>query len=132
MYYNNPYPNGGFYPYGYSQPVQRQPQYGTPVPQPVQEPPVREVKFVTSEEAKACIVMPNSASLLIDKQQGVAYLKYADGMGQSFIECFKYSRNDSQPKPTEISYVTQDAFDTLAARVDGICKKLEETPTEEV
>ena len=109
MNYGYPYGNYPQYPYGYQgqmqqrgqmantmppqQPIQQQPQ---PLMQAQFEIPLRETKFVTSEEAKAYIVMPNSASLLIDKQQGLAYLKTADNMGQSFMECYSFKKQDGK------------------------------------
>lgn len=101
------YNNYSQYPMGYQTNMQRQGQmFNNQMPQPQLQPmpmqpqqtqtqfeiPLREVKFVTSEEAKAYIVFPNTASLLIDNQQGLAYLKSADNMGQSFMEAFKFKK----------------------------------------
>lgn len=103
--YFNGYNNYPQYPQGYQTTMQRQGQmFNNQMPQPMPMPmqnqqtqnqfeiPLREVKFVTSEEAKAYIVFPNTASLLIDKQQGLAYLKSADNMGQSFMEAFSFKK----------------------------------------
>lgn len=87
------YPNNNMYG-GYIQPQQRQ-QYPQPVyPQGYsgayppymaaqpgqipQEPPISDVRFLTSDEMKAFIVMPNMKVLLIDKDHGVACVKSAD------------------------------------------------------
>lgn len=86
--------------------VQQQPQQPL---QPIQNGsqqgfPVKEVRFVTSDEAKAFIVMPNSNALLLDTVNGMAYLKSADSVGQSVTECYRFSKVDSNgatPKPEQ-------------------------------
>lgn len=81
-----------------------QPQMQPPMsPQIPYEIPIQDVRFVTSEEAKAYIVMPNSKALLIDKN-GTAYLKTADNMGQSQTQYFRFEpiNPDGTPiKPQE-------------------------------
>ena len=82
---NNPYSQ---YPYtGYGYPTYGRQNYMQPQ-QPMAQPqmqqqtqptmqyetPIQDIRFVTSEEAKAFIVMPNSKALLIDKNGGVAHL----------------------------------------------------------
>ena len=110
MYGTNPYQS---YPYqnnygglpnyaqrGYnSQPqVMAQPQM-QPQPQMQYELPIQDVRFVTSEEAKAYIVMPNSKALLIDKNSGVAHLKVADNMGQSQTQYFRFEPINADGTP---------------------------------
>lgn len=115
--YNNPYSS---YPYSnYAMPSYAQRPYSPqaqqamqstqqmpmqPQPQMQYELPIQDVRFVTSEEAKAYIVMPNSKALLIDKNGGVAHLKVADNMGQSQTQYFKFEpiNADGTPiKPTD-------------------------------
>lgn len=168
MNYGNPYYNSmPQYPYGYQQQMQQRGQMASmpmqqpqvqPMVQPMQfqvEPPIREIKFVTSEEAKAYIVMPNSTSLLIDKQQGMAYLKSADMMGQSLMEAYSFNRyapegqNKAQegseaPQPIDLSpfitneqlegknYATKSDLEKLALKIDELNKKMilkSNTPT---
>ena len=107
---NNPYsqyPYTGYaYPnYGqrsYMQPQQQmaQPQMQQAQQTPMQyETPIQDIRFVTSEEAKAFIVMPNSKALLIDKNGGVAHLKTADNMGQSVTQYFKFEQVNADGSP---------------------------------
>lgn len=106
---NNPYsqyPYTGYaYPnYGrqnYMQPQQPMAQPQAQVQQqPMQyETPIQDIRFVTSEEAKAFIVMPNSKALLIDKNGGVAHLKTADNMGQSVTQYFKFEQVNADGSP---------------------------------
>lgn len=101
MYGQNPYSQ---YPYtGYAYPnfgnrqfMQQMPQ---PQPQMQTEIPIQDIRFVTSEEAKAFIVMPNSKALLIDKNGGVALLKTADNMGQSVTQYFKFEQVNADGTP---------------------------------
>lgn len=60
-----------------------------PIQQPI-EPPIQAVKFVNENEAKAYIVLPNTKEMLIDKDNGIAYLKSADQMGQSSTKIFRF------------------------------------------
>jgi hypothetical protein len=104
--YGNAYaPYGyGYQPYmqrSYMQPQQQVAQQTMQQPQqPIQyETPIQDIRFVTSEEAKAFIVMPNSKALLIDKNGGMAHLKTADGMGQSVTQYFKFEQVNADGSP---------------------------------
>jgi hypothetical protein len=111
MYGQNPYsqyPYTGYaYPnYGnrqFMQPQQTQmaqPQMQQAQQSPMQyETPIQDIRFVTSEEAKAFIVMPNSKALLIDQRGGVAHLKTADNMGQSVTQYFKFEQVNADGSP---------------------------------
>lgn len=107
---NNPYSQ---YPYtGYGYPTYGRQNYMQPQ-QPMAQPqmqqqaqptmqyetPIQDIRFVTSEEAKAFIVMPNSKALLIDKNGGVAHLKTADNMGQSVTQYFKFEQVNADGTP---------------------------------
>lgn len=110
MNYGNPYSS---YPYGgYGMPnygqrnyMQAQQPMAQPQMQQAQQPnmqyetPIQDIRFVTSEEAKAFIVMPNSKALLIDKNGGVAHLKTADNMGQSVTQYFKFEQVNADGTP---------------------------------
>ena len=109
-----------YYPYSSPYGAQNRAQYGVPsyggynyTPQPQQMPsatqnqpqaqpqyemPIQDIRFVTAEEAKAFIVMPNSRVLLIDRN-GMAYLKTADNMGQSQTQCFRFEAVNSDGTP---------------------------------
>ena len=63
------------------------------------EAPFYDVRFVTQEEAKAYIVMPNTRALLIDRQGGVAHLKTADNMGQSVTQYFRFEPINADGTP---------------------------------
>ena len=84
MNYGNPYssyPYGGYGMPNYGQRNYMQPQQPIAQPQMQQaqqptmqyETPIQDIRFATSEEAKAFIVMPNTRALLIDKNGGVAH-----------------------------------------------------------
>lgn len=118
MNYGNPYSN---YPYGgYPMPTYGQRGYmqtQQPMAQPQQpmqtqqyETPIQDIRFVTSEEAKAFIVMPNSKALLIDKNGGVAHLKTADNMGQSVTQYFKFEQVNADGTPIK-PQKTQEQID---------------------
>ena len=107
-YSNYPYGGYGYPNYGNRQFSQMQPQQQIIQPQmqqvqqqpPMQyETPIQDIRFVTTEEAKAFIVMPNSKALLIDKNGGVAHLKTADNMGQSVTQYFKFEQVNADGSP---------------------------------
>lgn len=110
MYGQNPYSQYPYTGYGYPTYGQRpymQPQQPMVQPQsqmqqqaqPQYETPIQDIRFVTSEEAKAFIVMPNSKALLIDQKGGMAHLKTADNMGQSVTQYFKFEQVNADGTP---------------------------------
>lgn len=142
--YNNPYAQNPYTGYGYSnygrQPYMQQ-QMAQPQMQqqgqnqPMQyEIPIQDIRFVTSEEAKAFIVMPNSKALLIDKNGGMAHLKTADYMGQSVTQYFKFEQvnADGAPlKPQEPTpqidysqFVTIKQYNDLVGQFNELKNKL--------
>lgn len=93
--YNYGYPNN----YG-NRPFLPQQQMVQPQAQPMQfEMPIQDVRFVTSKEAEAFIVMPNRNALLIDKVGGMAHFKFADALGQSATQCFKFEQVNMDGTP---------------------------------
>lgn len=62
------------------------------------------VKFVTQDEAKAFIVMPNQRVMLMDKNNSLFYIKSADSLGQSTLESYEFKKvdiNNPENKPNE-------------------------------
>lgn len=145
--YGQPYPNNygmSTYapnPYQTQQMMQPQPQAQ---PQTPYEIPIQDIRFVTSEEAKAYIVMPNTKALLIDRN-GLAYLKTADSMGQSQTEYFRFEPVNAdgspikpQQKPQEVDFsdflkksdleqmgfVTKEQYTALSQRLEQIQKQI--------
>ena len=107
---NNPYSQYPYTGYGYptygrqnfmqpQQPMAQPQMQAQQQVQPQYETPIQDIRFVTSEEAKAFIVMPNSKALLIDKNGGVAHLKTADNMGQSVTQYFKFEQVNADGSP---------------------------------
>lgn len=154
MFNGTPYGN---YPYGSYMPTYQQRAYPPQqqvmpqIPQQPQQPqmqyeiPIQDVRFVTSEEAKAYIVMPNSKALLIDKQGGVAHLKTADNMGQSTTQFFRFEPINAdgtpikaqEPKPQvdfgefikrsdleSLGFVTKEQYNSLVAKIQDLQKNI--------
>ena len=95
---------------------QMQPQAQEQTPYQV---PLQDVRFVTSEEARAFMVYPNTRVLLIDRHSGVAHLKSADAMGQSQTQFFRFEQvnEDGTPiKPQTTS--TQVNFEDFVRKSD--------------
>lgn len=113
--------------------------------QPQYEMPIQDIRFVTSEEAKAFIVMPNTTVLLIDKSSGQAQLKSADQMGQSASKFFRFEEinaDGSPMKPKEVApqidlndfvkrsdlekcgFVTTEQYKELSQKIENIQKAM--------
>lgn len=105
----NGYPQGytGVYPSPYMA-AQNGQQVATPVSQ---EPPITDIRFLTSDEMKAFIVFPNTKVLLIDKEHGVACLKSADAMGQSTISMYSFNSIKDFTKEEEKQTATAPSYE---------------------
>lgn len=118
----NGYPQGynGVYqsPYMAAQGGQ---QVATPTPQ---EPPITDIRFLTSDEMKAFIVFPNTKVLLIDKEHGIACLKSADAMGQSTIKMYSFNGisevANEEAKPTAPAPSYENEIKELMERVERL------------
>lgn len=101
MNYNyNPYQNYGMYQQPTYQQQMTQPQMMQQTQQQYQQTkydaPIQDIKFVTADEAKAYIVMPNTKVMLMDRDKSIFYIKSADSLGKSTLEGFKYSRLEDE------------------------------------
>lgn len=121
--YNNPY--GRSYQQYYPQYQQyQQPTYQSVIQQPIQEPQIQGIKFLNAEQIKAYIVMPNTKEVLIDNDNGMAYVVSADNMGISTTK--KYSFKDlnepkleeKQPEIDMSQYVKISDLDKFAQKTD--------------
>lgn len=111
--YNNNYIN----PYGYGNQnytMQNQSYYGNI--QNTNDYAMQGVKFVTQDEAKAYIVMPNQRVLLMDKNNSLFYIKSADSLGQSTLEAYEFKKVDMNN--SQIKEDTRQSFD-----IDKLVKK---------
>lgn len=90
--------------------------------QPQNQAPINDIRFVNSDEAKAYIVGPNQNALLLDTQGKVAYIKSADGMGQSTCKVYRYEEiNDKKsdaPKVDLESYVKKTELGDFVKKED--------------
>lgn len=159
--FNTPYQS--YMPYGANNYMQRgyapqqqpmaQPQMQSqPQPQMQAQPPmtydmpIQDIKYVNKAQAEAYIVFPNTKVMLIDKESGIAYVKTADGMGQTQTDYFRFDRvnADGSPiKPQEptpqfnldefikkedlekLGFVTVAQYNELAQKLEQIQKRLE-------
>lgn len=130
-----------------SQPQQNmQPQMSMPQQMRPMELPIQDIKFVNKAQAEAYIVFPNTKVMLVDTENGMAYIKTADGMGQTQTDYFRFDRvnADGSPiKPQEptpqvdfnqfikredlekFGFVTIEQYNALAQRLEQIQKRLE-------
>lgn len=108
---NYGYPNYGYIPQQpsynpgvYNQAPQQMQQGITPSSIPsTNELPIQGVPFVTEDEAKAYIVLPNTKLLLMDKNNSVFYIKSADSLGKSSFEAFEFRKREEKPKEEPVT-----------------------------
>ena len=116
---NQQYGRYGYSPYQ-QQPVQvQQPMYQQAIS--IQDMPIQAVRFMNEAEAKAYVLLPNQKEMLIDREKGVAYLKYTDTMGQSTCKVFKFEEmQDSKNTPSidTSNFVTKDDTKDFVSRKD--------------
>lgn len=116
MYNNNPYMNNR---QSYSQYYPQYPQY-----QPIQESQIQGIKFLNAEQIKAYIVIPNTKEVLVDNENGLAYLVSADNMGVSTAKKFSFKSLDEpkaeekQPDIDMSQYVKVSDLDKFAQKTD--------------
>lgn len=145
----NPYQNYGYQP-NYQQPnyMQRgyapqpsqmpqiQQQTFAPIqPPPPTETPIQDIKFVNRAQAEAYIVFPNAKVMLIDTENGMAYIKTADNMGQTKTDYFRFEPINADGSPIKSQeptpqvdfseFVKVDEFKALQAKFDQLIKRLE-------
>lgn len=88
--------------------------------------PIRDIRFVTSEEAKAFIVMPNSNVLLIDTASGKAFLKSADSIGQSVTKTYKFEELNVDGGPVKSEEKKSDVDMSAYVKRDDIAAYIEQ------
>ena len=120
--------------------AQPQPQMQMPMAQqmPPMEMPIQDIKYVNRAQAEAYIVFPNTKVMLIDKESGIAYVKTADGMGQTQTDYFRFDRVNADGTPIKAQeptpqvdfneFVKIDEFKALQAKFEQLIKRLEVKP----
>lgn len=122
-YYNPYYGNQYMSQFGNQYPqFQQQKQYAV---QPQQEQTFQGIKFLTADEIKAYIVLPNTSEILVDKSNAIAHIKSADAMGQSSTRMFKFEEISELPQskaevPTidTSSFITREEIKDFLRRED--------------
>ena len=113
------YPNYGQNNYNYNNTVApRQPQAPVNQAQTVNpyEQPIQNIRFLSEDEIKGYIVMPGTKEMLIDRVNGVAHIKSANTMGESFSRVFKFEELPNGQVPQKKSEIDTSMFvktDTL-------------------
>jgi hypothetical protein len=128
MYNNNPYMNNRSYQQYYPQYPQNnympQTSYQPVMQQPMQEPQIQGIKFLNAEQIKAYIVMPNTKEVLVDNENGLAYVVSADNMGVSSAKKFSFKdlsepkTEEKQPEIDMSQYVKISDLDKFAQKTD--------------
>ena len=85
------------------------------------------------ESAKDVIIQPNQRVWIMNTNCQEFYIKTADGMGVSTLDCYEFTKFD--PKMREINgskqttdYVKRDEFDTLKSKIEAIEKSMTNKP----
>lgn len=159
-YNNNGYGGGVYIPPVTQRPVMQPATTFVPAPQsslgqmqaPMQAQsyiqPFQDVRFVNEKEADAFIVLPNQKVLLLDPQNNKMWIKWADSMGQSNTEYYRYEKmsagggdtviveSDNKPVTTAIdtdqfalkndlkNMPTRDEIDSLRETIEQLKKQV--------
>lgn len=122
------YNTNQFTPYG------RQPYY-VPSYQPVipqqSEMVFSDVRILTADQIKGFIPPINSKVLLIDKDNGIAYVETTDTMGNMYKEAYSYGKVKSEQTETKQDmtiYATKQDIEELKKEMESLRK----TPTTSV
>lgn len=121
------YNTNQFTPYG------RQPYY-VPSYQPVQQPMemvFSDVRILTADQIKGFIPPINSKVLLIDKDNGVAYVETTDTMGNMYKQPYSFEMvksEQTEPKQDMTIYATKQDIEELKKEMESLRK----TPTTSV
>lgn len=67
---------------------------GQYVQQNTNDMPIQGVKFVTGDEAKGFMVLPNTRVMLMDRNNSIFYIKSANSLGESTLESFEFKKID--------------------------------------
>lgn len=82
----------------------------------------QDIRFVNEDEAKSFIVpSPNARILLLDVQNGIAWIKSTDSLGLSYTERYKFDKLiENQPKIAEnsVDYVKKEDLPDFATKSD--------------
>lgn len=121
------YNTNQFTPYG------RQPYY-VPSYQPIQQPMemvFNDVRILTADQIKGFIPPINSKVLLIDKDNGLAYVETTDTMGNMYKQPYSFAMVKSEQKETKQDmtiYATKQDIEELKKEMESLRK----TPTTSV
>ena len=121
--YNNPYRNS------YQQYYPQYQQYQQPIQQPVvqqsvQEQQIQGIKFLNAQQIQGYIPFPNTKEVLVDMDNGLAYVVWADNMGISSKKSFSFKGLDEpkieekQPEIDMSQYVKITDLDKFAQKTD--------------
>ena len=123
------YNNGMYRPNYYNpQPYAPQQFMQQPIQQPVApaELPITAVRFLTADQIKGYIVLPNSKEMLIDKESGLAYIRSANQMGESETKTYKFEELDAKAEPEKkVEYVKAESFDEYVKKLEAKISDLE-------
>lgn len=118
--------------------------------QPQFETPIQDVRFATKTQAEAYMSFPNTRALLIDRENGVAYLKSADNMGQPATKYFRFEEISADGNPIRqeeqkaqvdmgdfikksdienFGFVTREQYNSLLTRLDSMQKQIQSRNT---
>ena len=126
MYNNNPYMNNRSYQQYYPQYPQNNYMQQT-IQQPVvqqNEQQIQGIKFLNAQQIQGYIPFPNTKEVLVDIENGLAYVVWADNMGISSKKSYSFKSLDEpkveekQPEIDMSQYVTKSDLDKFAQKTD--------------
>lgn len=95
---------------------QMQPMYGqqNQVQQPIQqnfaETPIREIRYLNAAEIKPYIVDAGTKSMLIDRENKLVHIKYANSSGESTEKIYSYAEVEKQVEEKNTPQIDLSGF----------------------
>ena len=116
MYYNQQFPNYGYYPQAQQQPQQ---------PQQMQQAQDERIWVTSQSSAEAYLVASNGFVRLWDSSCNRFYEKSADYSGRPYpMKVYEYKEVTGQETPS-VNYVSQDEFTEFKDKVDQFISAFE-------
>ena len=101
--YNNPYRNS------YQQYYPQYPQYPQPTQQPAPQQPTEQqiqgIRFLNAQQIQAYIPFANTKEVLVDMENELAYVVWADNMGISSKKSFSFKSLDEPKKEEKVQEI---------------------------
>lgn len=93
---------------------------------PVAEMPISFVKFLTADQMKGFVADAGTKVLLIDRQNNIAHLTWADYSGQNYTQAFRYTNYNPEEEKPVIQPILDDKLYVKKEELEDLFKQFNE------